>query len=105
MTYAPFAKLVRDKIPTIMDADGAPYVARHLEGNELRAALFAKLVEEKEEAEAARGEELPELADIFEVLRATAAHHGYTMADVETAADDKRDERGGFDLGLWVESR
>jgi predicted house-cleaning noncanonical NTP pyrophosphatase (MazG superfamily) len=99
-----YHKLVRDGIPVIIEAGGGQPVTRVLDQAGYRTALRAKLVEEAEEARAAPGEQLrTELADVLEVLRALAAAHSVSWADVVAEAARKRDERGGFDRRIFLE--
>jgi predicted house-cleaning noncanonical NTP pyrophosphatase (MazG superfamily) len=96
-------KLVRDRIPEIIRAEGRRPVVEVLPPEERRAALLAKLVEEAAEADEAATEDLAEeLADVLEVVRALAAELGLSLDDVTAAADRKRVERGGFDDGLFL---
>lgn len=98
-----FHKLVRDRIPELIRADGRTPVVRVLAGNELRAALLAKLGEEASEAAAATPTDLPEeLADVVEVVRALAHGAGLSLDDVLRLADDKREQRGAFEQGLFL---
>ena len=70
-------KLVRDKIPEIIQAGGGHPVTRILDDAGYRQALLAKLAEEAAEAAQASTGDLPgELADVLEVLRALAAAAG-----------------------------
>lgn len=97
-------KLVRDLIPEIITANGGTAVTRVLDPEEYRAALHAKLAEEAGElGTAAPGEELGELADLLEVLRALAADAGHTLEEVIGAAAAKSAKRGGFTGRLWLE--
>ena len=99
-----YHKLVRDGIPRIIEAGGGQPVTRVLDQAGYLAALRAKLVEEAEEAQAAPDGQLrSELADVLEVLRALAAAHGVSWADVVAEAARKRDERGGFDERIFLE--
>ena len=96
-------KLVRDRIPEIIRAEGRRPVVEVLPPEERRGALLAKLVEEAGEAADAGGEDLAEeLADVLEVVRALAAGLGLSLDDVTAAADRKTAERGGFDGGLFL---
>jgi predicted house-cleaning noncanonical NTP pyrophosphatase (MazG superfamily) len=92
-------KLIRDRLPAIMRAQGLAVFDRRLDDAEYLTALKHKLVEEAAEAaEAASPDELAgELADVLEVVRALAAAEGLSMEEVETRGIAKRDERGGFD--------
>ena len=97
-------KLVRDRIPEIITADGWRPVTRVLDHAGYLAALRTKLLEEAQEAEGAPAEQLlSELADVLEVLGPLASAHGMSWADVESAAARKRAERGGFDERIFLE--
>ena len=54
-----YSKLVRDRIPEIIQADGHRAVTRVLDEDSYRAALLEKLVEEAHEARQAPAEQLP----------------------------------------------
>ena len=97
-------KLVRDRIPEIIRAEGRACSTRTLTESEYRAALLHKLVEEATEARDAPPAELVnELADVLEVLDALTAAFGLTRADIEAEQARKREERGGFAGRLWWE--
>jgi predicted house-cleaning noncanonical NTP pyrophosphatase (MazG superfamily) len=99
-----YHKLVRDRIPAIIAADGSQPVTRVLEDAGYQAALRAKLVEEAQEAKVAPdGQLASELADVLEVLTALAAAHGMSWQDVVSEASRKRAERGGFDNRTFLE--
>ena len=94
-------KLVRDRIPEIIRAEGRQPVVQHLAADQRRAALLAKLVEEA--VEAAEDEDLAEeLADVLEVVRALAAELGLSLEEVTELADRKRARRGGFEDGVFL---
>jgi predicted house-cleaning noncanonical NTP pyrophosphatase (MazG superfamily) len=98
------SKLVRDKIPDLIRAEGGIPVVEVLLAAQRRPALLAKLLEEAGEAAAATDGELPEeLADVLEVVRALACELGLSLGQVVELADEKRSRRGGFDQGLWLE--
>ena len=89
---AAYEKLVRDKIPEMLDAKGVAYERRIADDAEYRAELIKKLVEEANEfAEAGDPEEL---ADVLEVVDALRKLPGYES--VTALQDKKREERGGF---------
>jgi predicted house-cleaning noncanonical NTP pyrophosphatase (MazG superfamily) len=97
-------KLVRDRIPAIITADGGQRVTRVLDDAGYEAALRAKLLEEAHEAQVAPdGELASELADVLEVLQALAAFHDISWEDVVSEADRKRAERGGFGNRIFLE--
>ena len=99
-----YNKLVRDRIPEIIQADGGRAVTRVLDEDGYRLALLEKLTEEALEArEAATGQLAGELADVLAVLQAIADAHSLTWDEVAAMADRKRDERGGFAGRIFLE--
>ena len=99
-------KLVRDRIPEIIEASGRSAQIQQLGEKAFERALHDKLAEEAAELCDAKtaGEVLEEAADVLEVIRAIAAIHGHGMNDVIRAAEAKRAKRGGFDSRLWLEA-
>ena len=94
-------KLVRDKIPGIIQANGETPVTRVLDKSEYRQALLEKLIEEARELLADGS--LAERADVEEVLRAIDEVFGFSAADIETARQQKSDERGAFTERIFLE--
>ncbi len=92
-------KLIRDRLPAIMRAQGLAVFDRRLEDADYIHALKAKLVEEAAEARDAGslGDLAGELADLSEVILALMAATGLSAADIEHRRLAKRAERGGFD--------
>lgn len=89
-----FDKLVRDKIPQIIEKSGAVPVTRVLEQEEYLAALEVKLDEEVREFHESKAME--ELADILEVVYALAEAHGCSKEELAEIYQRKHDARGGF---------
>ena len=98
-------KLVRDRIPEIIEAAGGQAATRLLDQAERLPALLAKLQEESNELRTAASpaEQREELADALEVLRGIASELGLPWADIESAAARKRAKRGGFEAGIWLQ--
>jgi predicted house-cleaning noncanonical NTP pyrophosphatase (MazG superfamily) len=93
----PAGKLVRDRIPEIIEREGRTPNVMRLDPEQMLPALLTKLREECDEVAAAPPQELlGELADVLEVLRALAASTGNDWDNVEKAAERKNEERGGF---------
>jgi predicted house-cleaning noncanonical NTP pyrophosphatase (MazG superfamily) len=100
----PYQKLVRDRVPEIVQSHGAHPVTRVLDKESYRQALLAKLLEEAYEAVAARPAELPgELADVLDVVRALAAVHGLAWDQLLDIAAAKRIANGAFRQRLFLE--
>lgn len=96
-----YNKLVRDKIPEIIRANGEEPVTRILTDDEYLPALISKLKEETAEFEADHSVE--ELADIAEVLEALATAIGQSPVAVEQARQEKAAKRGGFEQRIFLE--
>lgn len=90
-------KLVRDRIPAIMHEAGVQATVRYIDQNDKLPWLYLKLREEADELEAAST--LDECADVFEVLRTIAVALGHSVDEVISAANSKRQARGGFEDG------
>lgn len=98
-------KLVRDRIPEIIEESGRIARTRQLEPAERLPALLAKLQEETAELRSAGTvpQRIEEIADVLEVLKAIAADLDTPWIEIETVAGAKRAERGGFERGFWME--
>ncbi|MEK6288192.1 MAG: nucleoside triphosphate pyrophosphohydrolase [Acidobacteriota bacterium] len=101
---AEYNKLVRDKIPALIEARGERVETVELKGDALVAALQRKLVEEAFEARDAKSgpELIGEMADILEVARSLCGALNVSTSEVEAEREDKRRSRGGFDKGLML---
>lgn len=97
-----FNKLVRDRIPEIIEKNGETAVTRTLGAEEYRAALLQKL--EEEVAECRENPCAEELADIQEVILALAADLGVTPEELEAVRAEKAQKRGGFAKRTFLES-
>lgn len=96
-------KLVRDKIPQIIRAQGGEPIVRIAAAVEYRELLRTKLAEEVGEVLAADDADAPgELADVLEVVLALAADLGMNGRQLESLRATKAAERGGFaDRIVW----
>ncbi len=93
-----YNKLVRDRIPELIEQAGKRCQTRALAPGELQPMLKAKLQEElKEYLEAVTDAgALEELADMLEVIHALAATHGSGVAALSELQQRKRERRGAF---------
>lgn len=98
-----YNKLVRDKIPEIICAQGETPRIRVLDQAEYTVCLEAKLDEEVREYH--RDRNLEELADILEVVYALVEDLGYTRQELEAVYDRKHDARGGFRERIYLISK
>ncbi len=95
-----YHKLVRDKIPELMAAQGKNPQTCVLEGAAWQAALEKKLDEEVAEFHADKN--LEELADILEVLLSLTETLGHTSEELEQVRREKQIKRGGFRKGIFL---
>jgi len=90
-----YNKLIRDKIPEILDKKGITYTVHQAASDgEYLARLIAKLQEEIDEFSRDANEE--EMADILEVLESIFEARSFSKSDVEDVRLKKLAERGGF---------
>lgn len=97
-----YNKLVRDKIPEIISSTGKPFDIHYAKKEELLPLLETKLNEEVSEYLEAKN--LEELADVMEVLIGLANTLGYSEKDLINKRNEKKEERGGFEKGIVLES-
>ena len=97
-----YNKLVRDKIPEIIEASGKTCEVEILSDEEYLQMLDKKLDEEL--AEYHQEQNIEELADLLEVLYATAKARGYSIGELEQVRIDKQKARGGFDKKILLKS-
>jgi len=103
MTLPKTGKLVRDRIPQIIEDSGKMPETCVVKGEDFVEALKRKLDEEVQELRSASISALAEeIADTLEVLLAIAERHGLHWEDIERLAGEKRVERGGFGTGTWL---
>jgi predicted house-cleaning noncanonical NTP pyrophosphatase (MazG superfamily) len=90
-----YGKLVRDKIPEIIRAEGLEPVIYTADAREYASRLRDKLQEEVAEFIASDNDP-EELADILEVLYVLAEHAETSREQLEKLRAAKADKRGGF---------
>ena len=95
-----YHKLVRDKIPQIIEEKGGKAEFRTLSQEEYLHYLEAKLDEEVGEYH--RDQTMEELADILEVVYALAASKGFSKEDLSEIYQKKHEVRGGFEKKLLL---
>lgn len=94
-----YPKLVRNKIPEIIEREGKKVKYRQAENDEeYLNYLLAKLSEEAKELAQAEGidHQKEELVDVREVISAIQLALGITEPEIEEVQASKREERGGF---------
>lgn len=94
MSIIKYNKLVRDRIPEIIEASGKTCKTAVLDDAEYLRMLDAKLDEEL--AEYHEDQNIEELADLLEVIHAVAIARGYTVEELERVRGQKAEKRGAF---------
>ena len=94
-----YNKLVRDKIPEIIEDDGKTCKTRILSDEEYIASLETKLNEEV--AEYQEDKNLEEMADVLEVLFAICEARGHSVEELMKVRNAKREKRGGFEQKIF----
>lgn len=102
MSIKYYRKLVRDKIPEIIESKGQSCQTRVLGDEEYLKELRTKLEEEVQEY--LESGDLEEIADILEVLDALVVAQGSSLSEVREMQERKKEERGGFDEKVFLES-
>ena len=95
-----YNKLVRDRIPEIIEAKGDKCKIDILSDEEYLKMIDAKLDEEL--AEYHKDQNIEELADLLEVVHAAAIARGYTLEQLEAIRAKKAEERGGFEKKILL---
>lgn len=95
-----YDKLVRDRIPEIIEASGNECKTKILSEHEYLTMLDAKLDEELSEYH--QDQNIEELADLLEVIRAITVARGYTLEELESVRAKKEKVRGGFEKKILL---
>lgn len=99
-TVKVYNKLVRDRIPEIIEKSGKTCTVETLANEQYIAMLDVKLNEEL--AEYQESKSLEELADLLEVMGAVVKARGYSWDELTEARKKKREARGGFEKRLLL---
>lgn len=99
-------KLVRDRIPEIIEKNGERAIVRILGVRAHKVELKKKLCEEAYEVSEAKNKKelVEELADVEEVLSSLRTFHGISKQEVVRCAQKKRKACGGFKKGIFLEN-
>jgi predicted house-cleaning noncanonical NTP pyrophosphatase (MazG superfamily) len=99
-----YNKLVRDRIPQVIEGTGKQYSTRILDEEDYIKELKNKSFEELNEYVNAKNdkEAIEELADILEIIHALAKYHGANFERVEQVRKEKSEKRGGFKERIFL---
>ncbi len=96
-----YNKLVRDRIPEIIENSGKTAYTHILNNDEYILELDRKLNEECAEYQADKS--IEELADILEVMYAIVEARGYSVSELEKIRKEKAEKRGWFKNRIFLE--
>ncbi len=96
-----YNKLVRDRVPELIEESGRKQVSKTLNEEEYEQALMDKIVEEIEEYRVSKNEE--EIADIYEVLDCLVKLKDYEPMHIDYLRLIKREARGSFHKRILLE--
>ncbi|GAB3802243.1 pyrophosphohydrolase domain-containing protein [Virgibacillus kimchii] len=99
-----YNKLIRDRIPEIIENTGKSFKTEILSDERYIAELKKKLNEEVGEYQEAANDSdaLEELADILELMHALAGEHGGSIGKVEQIRKKKAEKRGAFNDKIFL---
>lgn len=100
MQVTEYNKLVRDRIPEIIEKSGKRSIVEVLGSEVYKKYLDEKLGEELQEY--LEADSVDELADLVEVVFAILKYKGIDMNDFEDLRKNKAVERGAFDKRLLL---
>ncbi len=89
-----YDKLIRDKIPEIIESKGSKAVIEILDNKRYKEYLDNKLIEELKEYQ--ESDSVEEIADLVEVVYALLDYKGISREQFEKIRIDKAEERGVF---------
>ena len=96
-----YNKLVRDRIPEIIENSGKTAHTHLLSDEEYIAELDHKLGEEYAEYQADKN--IEELADMLEVICAIAKARGVSVDELESIRRTKAEKNGAFEKKVFLE--
>lgn len=100
-----YNKLVRDKIPEVIESSGKKANIKVLNNKEFLMELGLKLQEELNEYTSSNeNEKIEELADMIEVIYAILDAKNVSIEKFESIRNAKKEKRGGFEKQLFLEN-
>ncbi len=100
MSVIKYNKLVRDRIPEIIEKSGKKAIVEELGNQAYKKYLDEKLGEELQEY--LTNDSIDELADLVEVIIAILKYKGIDINDFENIRKRKAEERGAFDKRILL---
>lgn len=96
-----YNKLIRDKIPAIIEKNGKKSITYTADPTEYKSYLLCKLVEESKEM--LKEPCIEELADIMEVIESLKEVYAFKDDEIMSVKEEKKNNRGGFEERIILE--
>lgn len=106
MTMKICNKLIRDKIPEIIQKEGTNFKTRILDNLDFKEELLKKLLEESQEvvdAKDTKAELEKEIGDVLEVIDYIISSYDLDMGEIVKVKNKRKESRGGFDEKVFLE--
>jgi len=99
-----YNKLIRDKIPEVIEDSGKSYKIRKLDDREYLEKVKEKIIEETNELveSKSRVDIINEIADVYEIIEALMDIKKITPSEVSKVKENKKVSRGAFDKKLLL---
>ena len=95
-----YNKVIRDKIPEIIEESGKKYTLKQLDDASFLAEIEKKLIEEVNEY--SESKDIEELADILEVIYRISELRGVNSDELDEIRKEKAEKRGKFASNLFL---
>ena len=95
-----YNKVVRDKIPEIIEESGKKFNLKQLDDESFLAEIEKKLSEEVNEY--TESKDIEELADLLEVIYRISELRGVNSDELDKIRKNKAEKRGKFDSNLFL---
>ena len=95
-----YNKVVRDKIPEIIEESGKKFNLKQLDDESFLAEIEKKLIEEVNEY--TESKDVEELADLLEVIYRICELKGVSSDELDKIRKDKAEKRGKFANNLFL---
>ena len=95
-----YNKVVRDKIPEIIEESGKKFNLKQLDDESFLAEIEKKLIEEVNEY--TESKDVEELADLLEVIYRISELRGVNSDELDKIRKNKAEKRGKFDSNLFL---
>lgn len=97
-------KIVRDRIPELIENEGRVAYIRVVQGNELKQRLSAKLLEEAYEVvdSTSKKDITEELVDVLDVVDALISAYDIDKDELNSVRRDKKNAKGNFSKGYLL---